>query len=176
MFLNSLPNSAPLFSLSAFLMEVSLYTSSTTSVHPELDPSRSAKPSRESATLTNVLWSPLSLCMRVIASITHADGCGTMSAAGTHFCISFAKAALFVFLHQQWITPREGALVDDLELPSFEVFCFQLLISSGQIDFYQLSDNLFGHFVLDMHLFVQLGNCLQLCFGDCVVELDLRWL
>ena len=92
------------------------------------------------------------------------------------FAFLLLKLPCLFFLHQQWITPREGALVDDLELPSFEVFCFQLLISSGQIDFYQLSDNLFGHFVLDMHLFVQLGKCFQLCFGDCVVELDLRWL
>ena len=45
----------------------------------------------------------------------------------------------FLTTHQQWITPREGALVDDLELLSFEAFGFLLLISSGRIDFYQLS-------------------------------------
>ena len=45
----------------------------------------------------------------------------------------------FLTTHQQWITPREGVLLDDLELLSFEAFGFLLLISSGQIDFYQLS-------------------------------------
>ena len=84
-----------------------------------------AKPSRESATSANVLWSPLSLCTRAKAYITHADDCGITSAAGTFYCISFAKAIclfFFMMIHQQWTTPREGAPVDDLELPSFEVF------------------------------------------------------
>ena len=43
----------------------------------------------------------------------------------------------FLTTHQQWTTPREGALVDDFELLSFEAFGFLLLISS--IEFYQLS-------------------------------------
>ena len=45
----------------------------------------------------------------------------------------------FLTIHQQWITPMEEALVDDLELLSFGAFGFLLLISSGWIDFYQLS-------------------------------------
>ena len=131
MFLNSSPNSAPLFPLSAFLMEVSLYISKITSILLELDHYCSAKRSRESATSANALWSPLSLCTRDKAYITHADGCGITSAAGTLFCSSFSKAILFVFLHDDPSAvdnAQEGPLVDDLELPSFEVFCFQLLV------------------------------------------------
>ena len=70
---------------------------------------------------------------------------------------------------------QEGPLVDDLELPSFEVFCFQLLVLSERIDLY-FQDDLFRRFVPDLHLFVQLAKCLQLCLGDCDVELGLRWL
>ena len=139
MFLNSSPNSAPLFPLSAFLMEVSLYISKITSILLELDHYCSARRSRESATSANALWSPLSLCTRDKAYITHADGCGITSAAGTLFCSSFSKAILFVFLHDDPSAvdnAQEGPLVDDLELPSFEVFCFQLLVLSERIDFY----------------------------------------
>ena len=178
MFLNSSPNSAPLFPLSAFLMEVSLYISKITSILLELDHYWSARRSRESATSANALWSPLSLCTRDKAYITHADGCGITSAAGTLFCSSFFKAILFVFLHDDPSAvdnAQEGPLVDDLELPSFEVFCFQLLVLSERIDLY-FQDDLFRRFVPDLHLFVQLAKCLQLCLGDCDVELGLRWL
>ena len=130
MLLNLFPNSAPLFSLSAFFMEFSLYTSNGTSILLELDPSCSTKHSKDSATSANVLWSPLSLYARAIASIIHAGGCGITSANETLFCSSFARAALFVFLNDPSAvdTPRKGALVDDVELLSFEGFGSLLLI------------------------------------------------
>ena len=130
MFLNSFPNSAPLFSLSAFLMEFSLHKSNITSIFLELDPSCSTKLNRNSATSAKVLWSPLSLCTRAIASIIHADGCGITSRLRMEhiFVVLLPERPCLFFLttHQQWITPRE--------LLSFEAFGFLLLISSGRID------------------------------------------
>ena len=82
----------------------------------------------------------------------------------------------FLTTHQKWITPREGALVDDLELLSFKALGFLLLISSGRIDFISFQGDLFRRFALDFHLFVQVGKCLQLFLRDCVRELSYSWL
>ena len=49
-----------------------------------------------------------------------------MSANGTLLVVLLPGLPCLIFLttHQQWISPREGALVDDLELLSFEAFGF----------------------------------------------------
>ena len=131
MFLNLLPNSAPLFSFSAFLMEISLYTSNITSTLLELDPSCSAKLhvghlSKHLVVSYESLYKGHSIYYKCWWLHDHVWGWNTS------FSILLPKlpSLFFLMLHQQWIMPRKGAQVDDSELPSFKVFCCELLISS----------------------------------------------
>ena len=92
MFLNILPNSAPLFSFSAFLMEISLNTSNITSILLELDPSCSAKLhvghlSKHLVVSFESLYKGHSIYYKCWWLLEH------------FFFNSFAKAAFFVFLN-----------------------------------------------------------------------------
>ena len=91
------------------------------------------------------------------------------------FAVLFPKLSclfFFMMIHRQWMTPREGALVDDLELPSFEVFCFQLLILSWRIDFYFRMISLDVLFRTCTFLFSSVNVC---SFALVIVTWNLVW-
>lgn len=107
--------------------------------------------------------------MSAIASIIHADGCRITSANRTTFVVLLPELPCLFFLttQQQWITPREGALVDDLELLSFDAFGLLLLIRFLSA-FRVISMDV-------LHLSVQVSKC-SMTQSGIVMELGLRWL
>ena len=89
----------PLLSLGVgFLIELSRYTSKTTSKRWLSVPSFKTMYIKLSATSANVFWSPFMFWTIAIPSKIRTRGCGIMSAAVMFFWSSLASDALLVFL------------------------------------------------------------------------------
>ena len=93
------PATSPRMVLSAFLIDISLYVSKTTSILLLWEPSWRTFVRREEATIAKVVCPPptLNFWTRLIPSIIAAEFCGRPSANGTSFWRGVASAALFVF-------------------------------------------------------------------------------
>ena len=96
MFVNRMPKSEPCIFLSAYLMDISLYTYNITSIWYLSLEARNTIVNSWSESSLNVRFSPFSLWTRFIPSMIHAVGCRISSAGDTLFSIFLASEALLV--------------------------------------------------------------------------------
>ena len=86
----------------------------------------------------------------------------------------FARAALFVFLNDPSAVDNAHGRGPSGWLRTSLIWSFRF--SAINIIWVNRFLSAFSMISFDLHLFVQVGKCLQLCLRDCVMELSFSWL
>ena len=128
-FLNSFPYSAPLCSLSAFLIEFSLYTSKITSILLEDAASCRTIPNKESATSENSYGhlSTFALMPYHQWLMPKAGESPLHQAHSFEVLLLVLPCWFYAMTHLLWIAPKKQVPADDRGHLSYEAVCFLLL-------------------------------------------------